>query len=149
MKRRERTEPNALDEDQCDVQRCKGHDDDHDVLQLNVKCASLKKKALFYDDIPDDEPIDYHDVDVEKESPEELADAIEGLITSADQAGMSWNDVQSLRQLMTECKDVFRLKLGADPPANFEAPCHQAARRCRTRANVSSQVRSTAAEVHA
>jgi hypothetical protein len=25
--------------------------------------------------------------------------------------------VQSLRQL-TECKDVFRLKLGADPPAN-------------------------------
>jgi hypothetical protein len=28
--------------------------------------------------------------------------------------------VQSLRQLVTECKDVFRLKLGADPPANVK-----------------------------
>jgi hypothetical protein len=36
---------------------------------------------------------------------------------SAEQAGMSQNGVQSLRQLATECKDVFRLKLGADPPA--------------------------------
>jgi hypothetical protein len=31
---------------------------------------------------------------------------------------MSMDGVQSLRQLVTECKDVFRLKLGADPPAN-------------------------------
>jgi hypothetical protein len=28
--------------------------------------------------------------------------------------------VQSLRQLMTQCKDVFRLKFGADPPANVK-----------------------------
>jgi hypothetical protein len=53
-------------------------------------------------------------------SPEELADAIEGLITRAEKAGMSRDDVQSLRQLMTECKDVFRLKLGADRPANVK-----------------------------
>jgi hypothetical protein len=33
---------------------------------------------------------------------------------------MSRDCVQSLRQLMTECKDVFRLKLGADPPANVK-----------------------------
>jgi hypothetical protein len=58
------------------------------VLQSNVKFASLKEQALFYGDIPDDDPIDYHDVDVEKESPKELADAIEGMITSAEQAGM-------------------------------------------------------------
>jgi hypothetical protein len=25
-----------------------------------------------------------------------------------------------LRQLVTECKDVFRLKLGADPPVNVK-----------------------------
>jgi hypothetical protein len=43
---------------------------------------------------------------------------MEGLITSAEQAGMSRDGVHSLRQLVTECKDVFRLKLGADPPAN-------------------------------
>jgi hypothetical protein len=90
------------------------------VLQPNVKFASLKEQALFYDDIPDDDPIDYHDVDEWQGSPEELAEAIEGLITRSEQAGMSRNGVQSLRQLVTECKDVFRLKLGADPPANVK-----------------------------
>jgi hypothetical protein len=90
------------------------------VLQSNVKFASLKEQALFYGDIPDNETIDYHDVDAGQGSPEELADAIEGLITSAEQAGMSLDGVQSLRQLVIECKDVFRLKLGADPPANVK-----------------------------
>jgi Reverse transcriptase (RNA-dependent DNA polymerase) len=33
---------------------------------------------------------------------------------------MSQDGVQILRQLMTECKDVFRLKFGADPPANVK-----------------------------
>jgi hypothetical protein len=33
---------------------------------------------------------------------------------------MSRDGAQSLRQLMTECKDVFRLKLGAEPPANVK-----------------------------
>jgi hypothetical protein len=120
MKRREQTRPNALDEDQCEIQRSKDDDGDHDVLQPNVKFASLKEKALFYSDIPDDDPIDYHDVDVGQGSPEELADAIDGLITSAKQAGMSRDGVQSLRQLVTECNDVFRLKLGADSPANVK-----------------------------
>jgi hypothetical protein len=120
MKRREQTNPNALDEDQSYVQREEVDDGDHDVLQSNVNFASLKEQALFYGDIPDDDPIDYHDVDVGQGSPEELADAIEGLITSAEQAGMSRDGVQSLRQLVTECKDVFRLKLGADPPANVK-----------------------------
>jgi hypothetical protein len=31
---------------------------------------------------------------------------------------MSRDGVQSLRQLVTECKGVFNLKLGADPPVN-------------------------------
>jgi hypothetical protein len=33
---------------------------------------------------------------------------------------MSRDGVQSLRRLVTECKDVFRLKIGADPPANVK-----------------------------
>jgi hypothetical protein len=118
MKRREQAKLHALDEDQSDVQRGQGYDEDHDVLQSNVKFASVKEQALFYRDIPDDGPIDYHDADVVQGNPEELADAIEGLLTSAEQAGMFTDGVQSLRQLVTECKDVFRLKLGADPPAN-------------------------------
>jgi hypothetical protein len=120
MKRREQTNPNALDEDQCEVQRCECYDGDHDVLQSNVKFASLKEQARFYGDIPYDYPIDSHDVDVGQGIPEELADAIEDLITSAEQASMSRDGVHSLRQLVTECKDVFRLKLRADPPANVK-----------------------------
>jgi hypothetical protein len=42
------------------------------------------------------------------------------MITSAEQAGMSRDGVQSLRQLVTECKDVLRLELGAEPPANVK-----------------------------
>jgi hypothetical protein len=90
------------------------------VLQPNVKSASLKEQALFFGDIPDDDPIDYHDVDVGQGSPEELADAIEGFITSAEQSGMSRDGVHSLRQLVIECNDIFRFKLGADPPANVK-----------------------------
>jgi hypothetical protein len=92
-KRREQTKQNALAEDQCEVQRSEDDDLDHDVLQPNVNFASLKEQALFYGDIPADDPIDYHDVDVEKGSPEELTDATEGLITSAEKAGMSRDGV--------------------------------------------------------
>jgi hypothetical protein len=102
------------------VQRSEDEDGDHDMLHPNVKFASLKDQAFFYGDILDDDPIDYHDVGVGQGSPEELADAIEGFLTSAEQAGMSRDGVQSLRQLVTERKDVFRLKLGADPPANVK-----------------------------
>jgi hypothetical protein len=120
MNCREQAKPNTLDEDQSDVQRGEHDDGDHDVLQSNLKFAILKEQALFYGDIIDDDPIDYHDVDVEQGSPEELADAIQGLITSAEKEGMSWDGVQCLRQMVTECKDVFKLKLGADPPANVK-----------------------------
>jgi hypothetical protein len=120
MKRREQAKLHALDEDQSDVQQGEVNDGDHDVQQSNVKFASLREQALFYGDIPDDDPIDYHDADVGQGSPEELADAIEGLITSADQLGMSRDGVQSLRQFVTECKDVFRLQFGADLPANVK-----------------------------
>jgi hypothetical protein len=90
------------------------------VLHPNVKFASLKEQTHFYGDIPEADPIDYHDVDIGQGSPEELADAIEGLLTSAEQAGISRDCTQSLRQLVTECKDGFSLKLGADPPVNVK-----------------------------
>jgi hypothetical protein len=63
MKRREQTKLNALHEDQYEVQRFEDDDGNHDVLHPNVKFASLKEQALFYGDIPDDDPIDYHDLD--------------------------------------------------------------------------------------
>jgi hypothetical protein len=119
------------------------------VLQPNVKIANLKEQSLFYGDISDDDPIDYHDEDVWQGSPAELADAIEGLLTSAEQAGMSRDGIQSLRQLVIECKDIFQAQAWRRPSCECESSCHQAARRCSTRANVSSQVRSATAEVYA
>jgi hypothetical protein len=113
-KRREQTKPNGLYKDQCEVRRSEVDNGHHDVLQSNEKFPSLKEQALFYDDIRDDDPIDYHEVDIGQKSPEKLADAIEGSITSAEQEGMPRDGVQSLRQLVTECKDVFRLNVGAD-----------------------------------
>jgi hypothetical protein len=90
------------------------------VLHPNVKFESLKEQAIVYGDIPDDDPIDYHDGDVGQEIPEELADAIEGLVTSDEQVEMSRDGAQSFRQLVTGCMDVFRLKIGADLSANVK-----------------------------
>jgi hypothetical protein len=72
------------------------------VLQPSVKFSSLKEQVHFYGDIPDDDPIDYHDVDVGQGSPGELADAIEGMIARAEQVGMFRDGVQSLQQLVIE-----------------------------------------------
>jgi hypothetical protein len=62
---------------------------------------------------------------------------------------MYLDGVQSLRQLVTVCKDVFRLKVGADPLANVKPLVIKLQGRCRTRANVISQVRFAAAVVYA
>jgi hypothetical protein len=43
MKRREQAKLHALDEDQSDIQRGKVDDGDHDVLQSNLKFASLRE----------------------------------------------------------------------------------------------------------
>jgi hypothetical protein len=47
MKRREQAKLHALDEDQSDVQRGEVDDGDHDVLQSNVKFASLQGAGSF------------------------------------------------------------------------------------------------------
>jgi hypothetical protein len=149
MKRREQAKLHVLDEDQSEVQRGEVYGADHDVLQSNVKFASLREQALFYGDIPDDDPIDYHDVDVGQGSPEELVDAIEGLLTNAEQAGMSRDPgwCTEFTTVYDRVQGRFQAQAWRRPSCKCETCRHQAARRCRTRANVSSQVRSAAAEV--
>jgi hypothetical protein len=39
----------------------------------NIKLASFKEQSLFDGDIPDDDPIDYHDLKKGEGSSEELA----------------------------------------------------------------------------
>jgi hypothetical protein len=74
------------------------------VLHRNVKFASVKVQSLFYGDIPDDDPIDFHDAEVGQGSPDELANDIEALVTSAEQSGMPRDGVQSLRQLVIDAR---------------------------------------------
>jgi Reverse transcriptase (RNA-dependent DNA polymerase) len=115
-KRRKQTKPNALDEDQCELQLIEVDNGDHDVLKPNVKLASLKEQAFFYGDIPDDDPIDFHDVDVGQGSPEELADAIECFITSAERAVMSRNGSEVFATL-DFCQGYWQIPLHKDSQA--------------------------------
>jgi hypothetical protein len=46
LKRREQAKLHALDEDQSEVQRGEHNDRDHDVLQFNVKFASLRTRLF-------------------------------------------------------------------------------------------------------
>jgi hypothetical protein len=91
------------------------------VLQSNVNFARLKEQALFYDDNPDDDSIDNLDVDVGQGSPEELADAIVGLITSAEQAGMSRDGVQSFTTVGDRVQGRFRAQAWRRPSCECEA----------------------------
>jgi hypothetical protein len=77
-------------------------DVNYDVVQPNIKFTSHKEQSLFYADILDDDPIDYHDVEIGKGIPEELTTPIEGSFQSAKQANMSRDGVQSLRKVVIE-----------------------------------------------
>jgi hypothetical protein len=46
MKRREQTKPNGLEEDQSKVQQSEVDVGNHDVLQPNVKFASLRSRLV-------------------------------------------------------------------------------------------------------
>jgi hypothetical protein len=62
VKQPKQIKPSMFDQDQSGVQRSELDDGDHDMLQHNIKFAILKEQSLFNSDIPDDDPIDYHDV---------------------------------------------------------------------------------------
>jgi hypothetical protein len=147
MKRREQMKPNALNEDQCELQRSEDNDGKHDVLEPNVKFASLKEQVLFYGDTPDDDPIYYHNTEEEQGSPEELADSIEGMTTSAEKILHVSGWCKKFAIVGDRVQECFQAQAERRSSCECEARSHQAAQRCRTRANVSSQVRSAAAEV--
>jgi hypothetical protein len=78
----------------------KERDGDQDVVQLNIKLASLEYQSQFYGDI--------------------LAAAIEGLVTRAERVSMTLDAVQSLRNFGDRVQGYFHVKLGAEPLANVK-----------------------------
>jgi hypothetical protein len=74
--RRERLKPTVHDIENYDWMQSEVNDGILDVVQSNIKFASLKEQLMVYDDISNDDSIDYHDVEVGHGSPKELAVAI-------------------------------------------------------------------------
>jgi hypothetical protein len=54
----------AREEECYGRQRSENYDRDHDVAQLEIKFESLKEMSLFSAGIPEDDYIEYHDVEV-------------------------------------------------------------------------------------
>jgi hypothetical protein len=73
-------------------------------------------------EIPDDDCIDYHDVEAGQGSPDELAAATEGLVMSAEQARMSRDGVQSLRRLVIQCEDAYQAQAMLKTSSECEPP---------------------------
>jgi hypothetical protein len=118
MTRREQTKPSAHEDDQYGGKQNELYDGNQDVVQPNIKLASLKDQSHFYDDIPDYDPIHDDNFKVCKGYPEELTNATDVFATSVEQSGMSQNAAKSFRLLVIECKDVSRLKLCPNLPTN-------------------------------
>jgi hypothetical protein len=89
------------------------------VVHPHIKLASIKDQSLFCGDVTDDKFIDYHGTEVGRGNFEELAEEIKGLVAWAYQAGLSQDGVRSL-QLVSESKNIFRLKLSVGSSANLK-----------------------------
>jgi hypothetical protein len=65
---RKEMESSAHDEEYFGRQQSEDDDGDQDLVQPSIKFARLTEQLLFYGDNLDDDPIDYHDVEVDQES---------------------------------------------------------------------------------
>jgi len=81
-----------------------------------------KYKSLRYDSVDDDRiPLPGNagaNMGVDKDSA--IEEALCKVVTEAEQNGMSEQGLKKVNGLLHECKNVFRIKLGPDPPAKVE-----------------------------
>lgn len=96
--------------------------DDKHVDDLNpdkIKAASLRYQGLSYDD-GDDDPINLPEglsAGIGADAPESIDKAFQSIISAADEAGISTSGSKRLSQMLKRYRDVFRIKLGPDSPA--------------------------------
>jgi hypothetical protein len=62
--RRKQAKSSAHDEEYFEMEQGEKDDGEQDMVQPNIKFASLKEQSLFCSDITDDDPIESHDVKV-------------------------------------------------------------------------------------
>ena len=93
------------------------HVDDLDAS--TIKAAALKYSGLSYDDA-DDDPIQLPEgfsAGIGIDSTKSINTAFEAIISNAEESGISCSGSKRLKHLLNKYRDVFRIKLGADPPA--------------------------------
>ena len=93
------------------------HVDDLDPTE--IKAASLKYQGLSYDDA-DDDPITLPEslsAGIGEDSRESIDKAFNVIAKDARAEGISSGGAQRLTDLLEKYRDVFRIKLSADPPA--------------------------------
>ena len=84
-----------------------------------IKAASLKYQGLSYDDA-DDDPISLPEslsAGIGEDSKESIDNAFSIIIKDAREQGISNGGAQRLVDMLEKYRDVFRIKLCADPPA--------------------------------
>ena len=84
-----------------------------------IKAASLKYNGLSYNDA-DDDPIQLSEglsAGIGHDSSESINNAFQNILVNAKKFGISINGAAKLGHLLTKFTDVFRIKLGPDPPA--------------------------------
>ena len=94
------------------------HIDDLDLEEL--KLASAKYQGLSYM-ASDDDPIELPEclaAGIGKDQPEYINKAFESIKSKAKDSGISERGLHCLENIFKEYRDVFRIKLGSDPPAN-------------------------------
>lgn len=76
-------------------------------------------QGIWYDKAEDDPiPIDNIDANIGIDREEDVQQAIESTVEHARQAGMSEKGLTDGRALLKEYRDILRIRLGPDPPAN-------------------------------
>ena len=84
-----------------------------------IKAATFKYAGLAYDDA-DDDPIELPEdlsAGIGRDSTESINTAFKATLSSAQESGISFSGSQRLSNLLKRYRDVFRIKLGPDPPA--------------------------------
>jgi hypothetical protein len=82
--------------------------------------AERKQEYLVYGDIADDDPlIDYHHVEVGKDEPETLRQAVDNMLSNAMNTGiLSEAGNAKLKEFVYKHRDIWALKMGAGEQAN-------------------------------
>jgi RNase H-like domain found in reverse transcriptase/Integrase core domain/Reverse transcriptase (RNA-dependent DNA polymerase)/Chromo (CHRromatin Organisation MOdifier) domain len=95
----------------------------HDRCQNHQKSiahfAFSETEGVKHGDLDEDPiPEDPH-LDLGRDTPSEIRAAFFAMIQTASVNGMSPSGVKTLSDLLTEYEDIWRIKLGPDPPANL------------------------------